>query len=60
MIMMTMTMAMMMTMTMMMMMMMMVIRPGERIEKTVEGQNKGCAYCYRATGDNPKRIIWPC
>ena len=49
----------MMTMTMTMMMMML-IRPGERIEKIVEGQNKGCAYCYRATGDNPKRISWPC
>ena len=49
---------MMMTMTMMMMMIIMiVIRPGKKIEKTVEGQNTGCAYCYRGTGDNPKRLV---
>ena len=42
-----------------MMMMMMMIRPGKRIEKTVEDQKKGCAYCYRGIGDNPKRISWP-
>ena len=29
----------------------------ENWNKTVEGQNKGCAYCYRATGDNPKRLV---
>ena len=46
-----------MTTMMMMMIIMIVIRPGKRIEKTVEGQNKGCAYCYRATGDNPKRLV---
>ena len=45
--------------TIMMMMMTMMIRPRKRIEKTVEGQNKGCACCYWGTGDNPKRISWP-
>ena len=61
MIMVTTTMTMTTTMMMMMMMMMMIIirRPGKRIEKTVEGQNKGCAYSYRGTGDNPKRISGP-
>ena len=51
-----------MTMTMTMMMMIIIIRrrrPGERIEKTVEGQNKGCAYGYWGSGDNPKRISRP-
>ena len=42
---------------MMMMIIMIVIRPDKRIEKSVEGQNKGFAYCYRATGDNPKRLV---
>ena len=28
------------------------------IEKTLEGQNKSCAYCCRGTWNNPERISW--